>query len=225
MLQAAERTGHEQAVSAQPASRLRPAQPPSSPLPPPPPPPRCPCCRSGEEQRFLEARQAYRKGKTVMSDADYDALKARLVAASSSIFAPRGEGPSCTIGAPGQRGQQAGEAQVDYLKMLALQLPPPLAVSAAGVRAAPAGWCARGRLLRSAAGCWVLGAKRLGAQVHCIARGGGMGEAAPQLSTSHQPPATSQPTEPCCPSPLPCVFLVAPSAGCRFWAPCWLWTC
>ncbi len=63
-----------------------------------------------------------------MSDAEYDALKARL--AGSSIFVQE-DAPTCTVGQPGQRGQKSGEASLDYAKMGAIYVVPGLAVSLA----------------------------------------------------------------------------------------------
>lgn len=95
----------------------------------------CPAClspplppaRSSAEKRLLEAKLAYKKGKPIMPDEQYDALKASL--AGSSVFALPREGPACTLGQPGTpRGQKQAEAQPDWLKMAALAIPPPLLV-------------------------------------------------------------------------------------------------
>ncbi|GAB4820823.1 hypothetical protein N2152v2_007869 [Parachlorella kessleri] len=75
---------------------------------------------SSEEKRFLEAKLAfYTPGHApIMTDAEYDALKARLSA--SSIFVVD-DAPACSLGnAPGKRGQKAGDAATDYAKMAAL---------------------------------------------------------------------------------------------------------
>ena len=54
----------------------------------------------------------------IMTDAEYDALKARL--SGSSIFVVD-DAPACSLGnAPGKRGQKAGDAATDYAKMAVL---------------------------------------------------------------------------------------------------------
>ena len=67
------------------------------------------------------------QGKPIMSDAEYDALKQSL--GGSSVYQLEREGPVCTLGKPGEKGQKQGEAQTDYSKMLLLTVPPALAVS------------------------------------------------------------------------------------------------
>lgn len=85
---------------------------------------------SSAEKRLLEAKLAYKKGKPIMPDEQYDALKASL--AGSSVFALPREGPACTLGQPGTpRGQKQAEAQPDWLKMAALAIPPPLLIASA----------------------------------------------------------------------------------------------
>jgi hypothetical protein len=86
----------------------------------------CAVCRS-DEKRLLEAKQAYKKGAPFLSDAEYDALKARLV--GSSVFLLPRAGPACTLGKPDEpRGKKQAEAQADWVKMAALTIPPPLIV-------------------------------------------------------------------------------------------------
>lgn len=66
-----------------------------------------------------------------MSDTEYDALKQSLV--GRSVFTLPREGPVCTLGKPGVKGQKQGEAQTDYAKMLLLTVPPTLIVSSGGL--------------------------------------------------------------------------------------------
>ncbi|EFN52597.1 hypothetical protein CHLNCDRAFT_59756 [Chlorella variabilis] len=81
-----------------------------------------------EEKRLLEAKLAFKKGKPIMSDEQYEALKASL--AGASVFALPREGPSCTLGKPDTpRGQKLAQAQADWLKMAALAVPPPLVIA------------------------------------------------------------------------------------------------
>lgn len=81
---------------------------------------------SKEEKMLLEARMAFKQGRPIMTDAEYDALKQSL--AGSSVYTLPREGPVCTLGKPGVRGQKQGEAQTDYVKMLLLTVPPALIV-------------------------------------------------------------------------------------------------
>ncbi len=78
--------------------------------------------RSADEQRFLEAQQAFNAGKPFMNDADYEALKRQLRQAGSFVTV---QGPRCSL------VSQAvySDAEVDYLKMVALNIPPALLVS------------------------------------------------------------------------------------------------
>jgi hypothetical protein len=70
----------------------------------------------GDEQRFLEASQAYARGKPIMSDEDYDSLKATLKSKSSVVAA---QGPRCSL----RSKKMYSDASVDYLKMTLLNIP------------------------------------------------------------------------------------------------------
>merc|ERR1712094_111998 len=68
-----------------------------------------------DEQRFLEATEAYFAGKPVLSDA-FDALKQRLMEKGSKIALA---GPRCSL-----RSQKVySDLSVDYLKLTAINLP------------------------------------------------------------------------------------------------------
>lgn len=82
---------------------------------------------SPDELCFLEARLAYSRGAPIMSDAEYDALK-EAVRTRGTVAEPEDYAPRCTLGKPGQRGQQRGPASVDLPKMMVLYLPSTLAV-------------------------------------------------------------------------------------------------
>lgn len=80
------------------------------------------------EKRLLEARMAYKRGSPIMSDADYDALKASL--AGSPVFSLPRSGPVCSLAKdPSKRGRTEGEAKPDLLRMGVLAMPAPLVVS------------------------------------------------------------------------------------------------
>lgn len=79
-----------------------------------------PC--SGDEQKFLEAQQAFNAGKPIMNDTDYDALKQKLRQGGSFVTA---QGPRCSI----RSRAVYSDAQVDYTKMVAINIPPALLVS------------------------------------------------------------------------------------------------
>lgn len=75
----------------------------------------------GDEQRFLEASMAYAKGNPIMSDEDFDALKAELRSRSSIVSA---QGPRCSL----RSKKMYSDAYPDYLRMTALNLPAALLV-------------------------------------------------------------------------------------------------
>lgn len=81
-----------------------------------------PPVRSSDEKKFLEATAAYNRGKPVMSDADFDALKRRLKQEGSIITA---EGPRCSL----RTRTMYSDASVDYLRMLGINIPAALLVS------------------------------------------------------------------------------------------------
>ena len=71
---------------------------------------------SKDEQRFLEATLAFNKGKPVLDDAAYDALKLRLKEEGSMVSVA---GPRCSL-----RSQRVySDATVDYTRMTGLNLP------------------------------------------------------------------------------------------------------
>eukprot|EP00879_Flechtneria_rotunda_P002353 GHRR01002548.1.p1 GENE.GHRR01002548.1~~GHRR01002548.1.p1 ORF type:complete len:342 (+),score=116.27 GHRR01002548.1:162-1187(+) len=74
-----------------------------------------------KEQRFLEATLAYSKGKAIMSDENYDALKAELKQKGSVVSA---QGPRCSI----RSKKMYSDAYPDYLRMTALNFPAALLV-------------------------------------------------------------------------------------------------
>lgn len=76
---------------------------------------------SGDEQKFLEAQQAFNAGKPIMNDTDYDALKQKLRQGGSFVTA---QGPRCSI----RSRAVYSDAQVDYTKMVAINIPPALLV-------------------------------------------------------------------------------------------------
>ncbi|PSC69824.1 PGR5 1A [Micractinium conductrix] len=76
---------------------------------------------SSDEQRFLEAQIAFNKGKPLMSDTDFDALKLKLRRENSIITA---EGPRCSL----TSRKMYSTATVDYIKLLALNVPAALLV-------------------------------------------------------------------------------------------------
>jgi hypothetical protein len=76
---------------------------------------------SSDEQRFLEAQMAFNKGTPIMSNEDFDKLKLRLKESSSAIAL---QGPRCSI----RSRIMYSDAQVDYLKLVALNIPAALLV-------------------------------------------------------------------------------------------------
>lgn len=74
-----------------------------------------------DEQRFLEAVQAYSTGNPILSDEDYDALKNELRQRGSIVSA---QGPRCSI----RSKKMYSDATPDYLRMTALNLPAALLV-------------------------------------------------------------------------------------------------
>ncbi|GAX78944.1 hypothetical protein CEUSTIGMA_g6384.t1 [Chlamydomonas eustigma] len=74
-----------------------------------------------DEQRFLEATLAYTRGQPILSDADYDELKAKLRAGNSIVTA---QGPRCSI----RSKKMYGDLKTDYARMLALNIPAVLLV-------------------------------------------------------------------------------------------------
>jgi hypothetical protein len=69
-----------------------------------------------DEQRFLEATLSYARGQPMLSDADYDELKAKLRAGNSIVTA---QGPRCSI----RSKKMYGDLKTDYARMLALNIP------------------------------------------------------------------------------------------------------
>lgn len=76
---------------------------------------------STDELRFLEAQIASNKGRAVMTDADFDALKLKLRRENSIITA---EGPRCSL----RSRKMYSTATVDYLKLTAINIPAALVV-------------------------------------------------------------------------------------------------
>lgn len=74
-----------------------------------------------EEKKFLEASMAYARGKPIMSDAEYDALKNELRTTNSIVTA---QGPRCSI----RSKKLYSDAQTDVLRMTALNVPAVLLV-------------------------------------------------------------------------------------------------
>lgn len=68
------------------------------------------------EKRFLEASMAYNAGKPIMSNEEFDALKRQLRKENSVVTA---QGARCSI----RSRKMYSDAQVDYLRMLALNVP------------------------------------------------------------------------------------------------------
>lgn len=71
---------------------------------------------SSDEQRFLEASMAYARGKPILSDEEYDSLKAELRNKGSVVTA---QGPRCSI----RSKKMYADAEPDYFRMTALNLP------------------------------------------------------------------------------------------------------
>ena len=79
---------------------------------------------SKDETLFLEAQKAYLKGEQMMSDKDFDGLKMRLKEQGSRIA---DAGPRCSL-----RSQKVySDLSVDYLKLVALNVPAAVATLAA----------------------------------------------------------------------------------------------
>jgi len=74
-----------------------------------------------QEQKFLEASMAFAKGKKIMSDEEFDQMKAALKQKSSIVAA---EGPRCSI----RTKKMYSDATADYVRMTAINLPAVLVV-------------------------------------------------------------------------------------------------
>mmetsp|Transcript_27403 Transcript_27403/g.70603 ORF Transcript_27403/g.70603 Transcript_27403/m.70603 type:complete len:341 (-) Transcript_27403:484-1506(-) len=74
-----------------------------------------------DELKFLEATQAFSKGRRIMSDEEYDDLKKSLKSRASVITA---QGPRCSI----RTQNMYSDAVPDYLRMVALNVPAALLV-------------------------------------------------------------------------------------------------
>ena len=79
---------------------------------------------SPDELKFLEAATAFRAGRPILADADYDALKRKLKRDASMVTA---QGPRCSL----RSGRLYSDAAPDYLLMTALNLPATLLTLAA----------------------------------------------------------------------------------------------
>lgn len=75
----------------------------------------------GDELAFLEASQAFAKGKPIMSDEDFNALKYELKQKGSVVAA---EGPRCSL----RSKKMYSDCTPDYLRMVALNVPAALLV-------------------------------------------------------------------------------------------------
>lgn len=71
---------------------------------------------SSNEKRFLEASMAYNAGKPIMSNEEFDALRATLRRENSVVTA---EGPRCSL----RTRKMYSDATVDYLRLVALNIP------------------------------------------------------------------------------------------------------
>ncbi|GAQ87275.1 pgr5-like protein b [Klebsormidium nitens] len=71
---------------------------------------------SPDEQKFMEACQAYFAGKPILSDDEFDALKSQLKKSNSRVTV---EGPRCSL----RSRKVYSDSQLDYLKMTLLNLP------------------------------------------------------------------------------------------------------
>jgi len=71
---------------------------------------------SSSEKRFLEASMAYNAGKPIMSNEEFDSLKRTLRKEGSVVTA---QGARCSI----RSRKMYSDAQVDYLRMVGLNLP------------------------------------------------------------------------------------------------------
>lgn len=71
---------------------------------------------SSTESKFLQASKAFAVGKAIMSDKEYDDLKKELKRKGSIVTA---QGPRCSI----RSKNMYSDLEVDYVKMLALNLP------------------------------------------------------------------------------------------------------
>jgi hypothetical protein len=76
---------------------------------------------SSEEQKFLEASMAFNAGKPILSDSEFDALKLQLKKSGSIVTA---QGARCSL----RTRKMYSDAQVDYLRMVGLNLPAALVV-------------------------------------------------------------------------------------------------
>lgn len=73
------------------------------------------------EKKFLEASLAYNAGKPIMSNEDFDKLKTQLRKENSIVTA---QGARCSI----RSRKMYSDAKVDYLRMVALNIPAALTV-------------------------------------------------------------------------------------------------
>lgn len=76
---------------------------------------------STNEKRFLEASMAYNAGKPILSNKEYDDLKATLRKENSVVTA---EGPRCSL----RTRKMYSDAQVDYLRLVGLNIPAAVSV-------------------------------------------------------------------------------------------------
>jgi transcription elongation factor Elf1 len=76
---------------------------------------------SGTEQRFMQASMAAAAGKSIISDEEYDKLKAELRKKNSVVVQ---QGPRCSL----RTRNMYSDANPDYLKMTALNVPATIAV-------------------------------------------------------------------------------------------------
>lgn len=76
---------------------------------------------SSAEQKFLEASLAYSRGKQILSDLEYDALKRELKQQDSFVTQA---GPRCSL----RSRKMYSDLRVDYLKMTLLNVPAVIAV-------------------------------------------------------------------------------------------------
>eukprot|EP00898_Chlorokybus_atmophyticus_P008376 jgi/Chlat1/853/Chrsp104S01192 len=75
------------------------------------------------EQKFLEASMSYQAGKPIVSDEEFDVMKQELQKKGSPIAV---QGPRCSL----RSKKVYSDARVDYLRMLALNVPAALAALA-----------------------------------------------------------------------------------------------
>lgn len=76
---------------------------------------------NSSEKKFLEAVLAYNAGRPIMSNQDFDALKKQLKKENSFVTA---QGARCSI----RSRKMYSDAQVDYLRLVALNLPAAITV-------------------------------------------------------------------------------------------------